>query len=245
MQLTYSFAEYTMDPCEQDQYWHDIDDFVFTMDYREFPHPSSQSSTSVQPPFSQSDAPSSSTNPTLNLTINSESFLVAAYNRSLQAPQCSNIGSSCLSGRLLDGSGSMAEGSHHKSNAPNTIYNCRGDQEINALSEVKPIYCQDKNIDKIFIQSVNDGLLREGKQAELEVTVWLAQDTSKERIQTSGVWSMYTIPQRLGQTMLRGHIYGLRLWCHHKGSINSLYDSTSQVTCLITARLGQLHGQFE
>eukprot|EP00804_Cyclotella_cryptica_P004506 CCRYP_017646-RA/>CCRYP_017646-RA protein AED:0.38 eAED:0.38 QI:40/1/1/1/1/0.5/2/0/492 len=178
VRLTYGYAEYAIDPCYRRRYWQDIDDLVFTVDYGEFPRPSSQPSASIEPSNSPSTIPTTSTNPTSSPTTKSNSLLVAVYNTSLHAPHCSNIGSSCSSGLLLDGSGSLAEDSRRESNAPNTIDDCKGDQETTTSSTINPIYHHDETIDKIVIRSLDEAPFRIGNEAELEVTVWSAQDTA-------------------------------------------------------------------
>eukprot|EP00804_Cyclotella_cryptica_P004504 CCRYP_017648-RA/>CCRYP_017648-RA protein AED:0.36 eAED:0.36 QI:96/1/1/1/0.5/0.33/3/154/511 len=182
VRLTYGYMEFAIEPCERDQYWQDIDDLVFTVGYGDFPPPSSQPSASARPSKFPSVAPTESTSEQTSIkpTSNSNSLhLTAVYNASLKAPYCSNIGSSCSSGILLDGSGLLAEIGHRERNAPNTIDDCKADQETASSFAIQRIYRHDETIDKIVIRSVDEGLLRIGCEAELEVTVWSAQDTTK------------------------------------------------------------------
>eukprot|EP00804_Cyclotella_cryptica_P004507 CCRYP_017647-RA/>CCRYP_017647-RA protein AED:0.38 eAED:0.38 QI:59/1/0.5/1/1/0.5/2/0/480 len=205
VRLTYGYAEYAIDPCERSQYWHDIDDLVFTVGYGDFPPPSSYPSASVQPSNSPSIVPTKSTNPTLSQnrqksiqpTPESNTLhVIAVYNTSLKAPHCSSVGSGCSSGFLLDGSGSLAEDSHRESNAPNAIDDCKGDQDTTTSFAIQPTYHQDETVDKIAIRSLDEGLLRIGNEAEVEVTVWSPRDTANRN--NPNKWSvahMYYAPK--------------------------------------------------
>ena len=101
-------------------------------------------------------------------------FSIAVYDSALKAPRCFIIGSSCSSGHLLKGSGSIL-GSGLELNAPNTIDYCQGDNATLATST----YLQDESVDLIVVRSIDENLLQVGNDVEVDVSVWSAKDVSK------------------------------------------------------------------
>jgi len=85
--------------------------------------------------------------------------VVATYDSSLGAPKCTAVGTSCASGKLLDGKANNKE-----PNPPNTLDSC--------TDGTSGRYHSDESIDKIIVSAVEGGQLQAGGVAEIEAKVW-------------------------------------------------------------------------
>ncbi len=106
---------------------------------------------------------------TVNLTVVASGggggggALTAVYNSTLKAPGCASVGSSCDSGTLLVGRGTMSGGA--EPNQPNTINNSCADGNSGTFHS-------DESNDGIVIASTDGGPLTAGKTAKVTATIW-------------------------------------------------------------------------
>jgi len=106
---------------------------------------------------------------TVNLTVVASGggggggALTAVYNSTLKAPGCASVGSSCDSGTLLVGRGTMSGSA--EPNQPNTINNSCVDGNSGTFHS-------DESNDGIVIASTDGGPLTAGKTAKVTATIW-------------------------------------------------------------------------
>ena len=140
----------------------DHDDLIFTVKKSGVPTPSPTPAPSARPtPMPTNDSPSPSGPQT------------ASYDPTLTVPKCS-VGSSCDSGTLLNGRGTMTNGV--EPNRPNTLNSCTDGNNGS--------YHGDESIDKIVVRraSGGDGDLTEGEVVTIEATVWCWDTGSSDYI---------------------------------------------------------------
>jgi len=148
----------------------------------------------------------------------------ATYDPSLTVPKCS-FGSSCDSGTLLNGRGTIAGG--NEPNRPNTLNSCTDGNS--------GTYHSDESIDKIVVRRASGGVhdLTEGEVVTIEATVWCWSTGSSDRIDfyyasdaSNPVWNQigqrqvcpgggsqivtatYTLPQGATQAVRVNLMYG-------------------------------------
>jgi len=95
----------------------------------------------------------------------------ALFDSGLQAPECSNVGSSCDSVALLDG----RNGKGPEPNAPNTIFDSCTDGTSGS-------YHSDESIDRIVVSTLDGTDFAPGKTVEIETTVWAWNTGSADRL---------------------------------------------------------------
>jgi hypothetical protein len=153
------------------------------VDFGANPRPSSQPVTSLGPSFLSSQ-PSTSFSPSFVYTPSPIAMAstpaprphqtsIATYDPSIGAPRCVKVSVECSSGDLLVGSGSFAE-SHKELRAPNTIDDCLGDSATWTSSK----YEHDESVQQIVVRSIDGEELHVGHEAEVQITVWSAHDTT-------------------------------------------------------------------
>jgi len=112
------------------------------------------------PPPTPAPTPAPTPMPTID---SSNGPQTATYDPSLTVPKCS-FGSSCDSGTLLNGRGTIAGG--NEPNRPNTLNSCTDGNS--------GTYHSDESIDKIVVRRASGGVndLTEGEVVTIEATVW-------------------------------------------------------------------------
>lgn len=110
---------------------------------------------------------SSTTTTTTTTSVIQESY-VASFDDNLGAPRCASEGSSCSSGTLLNGRGSMSGGS--EINSANTLDGC--------FDGSSGTYQKDESIEKIVVRSGeiegsgSDAVMESGSRVTIEATVF-------------------------------------------------------------------------
>ena len=97
----------------------------------------------------------------------------AVYDSVLKAPKCGSLDSSCDSGTLLNGRGTMSGGA--EPNQPNTINNSCPDG-------ITGNYHSDESIDAIKVSTLDASNLAPGKTAKIEVTVWAYSSFNQDHL---------------------------------------------------------------
>jgi len=136
------------------------------------PQPTSNPTTANPTTASPTTAPTMTANPsavpttanptTANPTTSNPQpgpQLTATFNPTFGAPMCSQVGLSCSSGVLLDGTGGNRE-----PNPSNTLDGCTDGRSGS--------YHGDESIDKITVTAKDGVQLQEGKVVEVEAKVW-------------------------------------------------------------------------
>jgi bacterial leucyl aminopeptidase len=86
---------------------------------------------------------------------------IASYESYYKVPRCAYTGSSCDSGTLLLGRGTLGP----ETNRPNTLYG-------SCTDGTSGTFHQDESIDQLRISSVEGGPITMGKTIRIEATVW-------------------------------------------------------------------------
>lgn len=104
--------------------------------------------------------PSGNVGTSAPVTVTVENPGLATYNPTLMVPACSNLGSSCSSGALIDGRGLAIE-----PHAPNTLLGSCVDGTLGT-------YHSDESLDRLRIYTLDGSNLAPGKTVRIEATVW-------------------------------------------------------------------------
>lgn len=196
-----------------------------TVDYGEFPRPSSQPSAPVVPSFLPStiNPQRQRTQPQVQKPTRTVSVLLSTihpYERhiaQISAPVVPRAGFQTVRGHLQQTVIANVT-------PPTTVTIAKETKKPPHRLKSNQTYHHDETVDKIAVRSLDDALLRVGKEVELEVTVWSAQNTTTRN--NPNKWSVahvYYAP-KLSQTILCGNIHGRRLWRHPRCCINSPHE---------------------
>ena len=107
---------------------------------------------------------------TVTVTV-SNAVGTAVYDAILKAPRCGSAGSSCDSGTLLNGRGTIGP----EPNQPNILYNSCSDGSSGR-------YHVDESSDRILLSTVDGGFLTAGKAMRVDVTVWAYSSYASDKL---------------------------------------------------------------
>ena len=102
-------------------------------------------------------------------------FAAAAFDPALKAPKCSSAGSSCDSGGLLTGRGTLSGGVEPEFTRPNNIYASCADGNAGTFHS-------DESLDRLRVSSLDGGPLTAGKAAKIEAAVWAWAGYSADKL---------------------------------------------------------------
>jgi subtilisin family serine protease len=126
---------------------------------------------------------------TRNVTVTGSP--TAAFNATFQAPACTSVGSSCSSGRLTDGQGSI------EPNRPNTL----GASCADGASMGR--YHFDESVDRLYVTTLDGTNLAPGKRVRVETKAYLLSEADQVDIYhapnaSSPVWTHVATLGRTG-----------------------------------------------
>ncbi|HBL17107.1 MAG TPA: hypothetical protein DD417_10275 [Elusimicrobia bacterium] len=99
----------------------------------------------------------------------------AVFDPALKAPKCLSAGSSCDSGGLLTGRGTLSGGVEPEFTRPNNIYASCADGNAGTFHS-------DESLDRLRVSSLDGGPLTAGKAAKIEAAVWAWAGYSADKL---------------------------------------------------------------